>query len=80
MIGQATFEKILEYYRFTLWIIENHPNLFTEYFQREPDPICPKCKGELIKVNPNPAYWLCMNCIKGYTNEELGVRKNAEIQ
>lgn len=77
MVGQKTFETILEYYRFALWVVEKHPSIFTEYILRRPDPICPKCKDELFRVHLNPEYWLCSRCIKGYTREEI---ENASVQ
>jgi len=42
--------------------------------------ICPKCKGALKRVYPNPEYWMCYHCIKGYNNEELkGEMKNDNL-
>ena len=44
-----------------------------------PEHICPTCKGVLKRVYPNPEYWMCYKCIKGYNNEELKGEMKDEI-
>ena len=80
MVGQKTFDTIIEWYRFGSWVLKKHPEIYLEYFIRPFEHLCPKCKSELVNVNTEPQYWMCFSCIKGYTNEELkGDKKQCPI-